>query len=163
MAATKVSFLQPGAWNGCLKDKHDDGETRFIVGDGIRILFLGNKCHQDGKQIKFRASSINGIKQGNQQTKQQEHPKPRYIFLVATTGRHTLKQLPSLYLSTDEFGQELRQVYRELKGFWRSWFSPHGFSHCDFVRVSHCLHPLLDMIHSSDSRVVPDEFRRRWS
>ncbi|OHE99193.1 mitochondrion organization and biogenesis protein [Colletotrichum orchidophilum] len=35
---------------------------------------------------------------------------------------------------TAEFGQELRKTYRDLKGFWRWWFSPYNFSHCEFVR-----------------------------
>ncbi|KAF0330861.1 hypothetical protein GQ607_001730 [Colletotrichum asianum] len=95
---------------------------------------LGTNSIKMGSKSNPEPAQSTASNQWNQQTKQQEYPKPRYIFLVATTGRHTFKQLPSLYLSTDEFGQELRQVYRELKGFWRSWFSPYGFSHCDFVR-----------------------------
>lgn len=62
--------------------------------------------------------------------------KGRFIFLVATTSRHRLKQLHSLSLGAEGFGQELRAAYYELKGFWRYWFSPYRFSHCDFVRVS---------------------------
>ncbi|KAG7053982.1 HET-domain-containing protein [Colletotrichum scovillei] len=72
--------------------------------------------------------------QENQIGQKREYPRPRYIFLLATTGRHRLRQLPSLYLDTADFGQELRKAYRELKGFWRRWFSPYNFSHCEFVR-----------------------------
>ncbi|KAK1534321.1 mitochondrion organization and biogenesis protein [Colletotrichum costaricense] len=72
--------------------------------------------------------------QDNQTGQKREYPRPRYIFLLATTGRHRLRQLPSLYLDTADFGQELRKAYRELKGFWRWWFSPYNFSHCEFVR-----------------------------
>ncbi|KAK1519196.1 hypothetical protein CPAR01_15634 [Colletotrichum paranaense] len=72
--------------------------------------------------------------QENQTGQKREYPRPRYIFLLATTGRHRLRQLPSLYLDTVDFGQELRKAYRELKGFWRRWFSPYKFSHCEFVR-----------------------------
>ncbi|KXH63166.1 hypothetical protein CNYM01_08014 [Colletotrichum nymphaeae SA-01] len=72
--------------------------------------------------------------QDNQTSQKREYPRPRYIFLLATTSRHRLRQLPSLYLDTADFGQELRKAYRELKGFWRRWFSPYNFSHCEFVR-----------------------------
>ncbi|KAJ0302281.1 hypothetical protein COL516b_007335 [Colletotrichum fioriniae] len=72
--------------------------------------------------------------QENQTGQKRDYPRPRYIFLLATTGRHRLRQLPSLYLDTADFGQELRKAYRELKGFWRWWFSPYNFSHCEFVR-----------------------------
>ncbi|EXF80442.1 hypothetical protein CFIO01_08248 [Colletotrichum fioriniae PJ7] len=72
--------------------------------------------------------------QDNQTGQKREYPRPRYIFLLATTGRHRLRQLPSLYLDTADFGQELRKAYRELKGFWRWLFSPYNFSHCEFVR-----------------------------
>ncbi|TDZ23415.1 hypothetical protein Cob_v003843 [Colletotrichum orbiculare MAFF 240422] len=60
--------------------------------------------------------------------------RSRHIFLVAMTNEDRLRQLPSLYLSTRDFGQQLCQVYRELKGFWRFWLSPYGFSGCDFAR-----------------------------
>ncbi|KXH64176.1 hypothetical protein CSAL01_08194 [Colletotrichum salicis] len=72
--------------------------------------------------------------QETQTGQKREYPRPRYIFLLATTRRHRLRQLPSLYLDTKDFGQELRKAYRELKGFWRWWLSPYNFSHCDFVR-----------------------------
>ncbi|KAL2882367.1 hypothetical protein SGCOL_002105 [Colletotrichum sp. CLE4] len=72
--------------------------------------------------------------QETQTGQKRDYPRPRYIFLLATTGRHRLRQLPSLYLDTTDFGQELRKAYRELKGFWRGWLSPYNFSHCDFVR-----------------------------
>ncbi|KAJ3950504.1 uncharacterized protein N0V96_001652 [Colletotrichum fioriniae] len=72
--------------------------------------------------------------QENQTGQKRDYPRLRYIFLLATTGRHRLRQLPSLYLDTADFGQELRKAYRELKGFWRWWFSPYNFSHCEFVR-----------------------------
>ncbi|KAK1689796.1 hypothetical protein BDP55DRAFT_379378 [Colletotrichum godetiae] len=72
--------------------------------------------------------------QETQTGQKRDYPRPRYIFLLSTTGRHRLRQLPSLYLDTTDFGQELRKAYRELKGFWRWWLSPYNFSHCDFVR-----------------------------
>lgn len=81
--------------------------------------------------------------QENQTGQKRDYPRPRYIFLLATTGRHRLRQLPSLYLDTADFGQELRKAYRELKGFWRWWFSPYNFSHCEFVRVSDILFLVL--------------------
>ncbi|KAI1751552.1 hypothetical protein F4782DRAFT_504399 [Xylaria castorea] len=58
----------------------------------------------------------------------------RYIFLVTQLGRYTLDELPSLHLDTANFGSELRSAYLRRKGFWRSWLSPYGFSHCDFAK-----------------------------
>ncbi|KAH0431281.1 hypothetical protein CcaCcLH18_07158 [Colletotrichum camelliae] len=115
---TSTTTVMPGLPSEIASDSSSLGTNSIKIGSGT-----------NSEPVQATPSN-----QWNHQNKQQEYPKPRYIFLVATTGRHTFKQLPSLYLSTDEFGQELRQVNRELKGFWRSWFSPYGFSHCDFVR-----------------------------
>ncbi|KAH6900601.1 hypothetical protein B0T10DRAFT_471124 [Thelonectria olida] len=58
----------------------------------------------------------------------------RFIFLVTKFGRYALDELPSLHLDTANFGSELRSAYLRRKGFWSSWFSAYGFSHCDFVK-----------------------------
>ncbi|KAI0865905.1 hypothetical protein F4860DRAFT_460710 [Xylaria cubensis] len=58
----------------------------------------------------------------------------RFIFLVTQFGRYTLDELPSLHLDTVDFGSELRSAYLRRKGFWSSWLSPYGFSHCDFAK-----------------------------
>lgn len=51
-------------------------------------------------------------------------------------GRKTLE--PG-QICTDSSGsgflKNLRKTYRDLRGFWRVWFSFWQFSHCDFVKV----------------------------
>ncbi|KAK4163292.1 hypothetical protein QBC43DRAFT_319840 [Cladorrhinum sp. PSN259] len=59
-------------------------------------------------------------------------PQPRFIFLVAQAKRLVLDEIPSLYLNTEHFAEELRQAYFRHKGPLGSWLSMYGFSHCDF-------------------------------
>jgi hypothetical protein len=39
------------------------------------------------------------------------------------------------YTDDRTFFRDLRQKYRELRGFWRYWFSVWRLRHCDFVKV----------------------------
>lgn len=52
-------------------------------------------------------------------------------------GRKTLElgQISSNN-SGNGFLRQLRETYRDLRGFWRFWFSFWQFSHCDFVKVN---------------------------
>ena len=46
------------------------------------------------------------------------------------------------------FLRNLRETYRDLRGFWRVWFSFWQFSHCDFVKV---IRPFSEVALSSSS------------
>lgn len=108
---------------------------------------LGTKSIKIGSASNIRQNQSKLRSQEHQPSRHIDFPKPRWIFVVATTDRHKFKQILSHRLDTEAFGQSLRQVYCELKGFWRSWFSTYGFSHCDFARVGF---PVLSLPHFCD-------------
>lgn len=52
-------------------------------------------------------------------------------------GRKTLELGQICSNNSDNvFLRQLRETYRDLRGFWRVWFSFWQFSHCDFVKVN---------------------------
>lgn len=91
------------------------------------------------------SGNANPLSPSSMHTTTSQAPAPirqaRFIFLLSKFGRYDVDELLSLHLDTAKFGDELRLAYLRRKGFWSSWLSPSGFSHCDFVKVS--FHRLL--------------------
>jgi hypothetical protein len=40
------------------------------------------------------------------------------------------------YTNDDEFFEEFRKQYRQLRGFWRYWFHPRQFAYCHFSKFT---------------------------
>ncbi|EXF80638.1 hypothetical protein CFIO01_06344 [Colletotrichum fioriniae PJ7] len=57
-----------------------------------------------------------------------------FIFLMVASSSLDLNQIDSTEKCTRTFAVDLQDGYRQLRGFWRYWFSVYVFSHCDFFR-----------------------------
>lgn len=72
-----------------------------------------------------------------------------YALFGVHGGRKTLElgQIPCNN-SGNVFLRNLRETYRDLRGFRRVWLSFWQFNHCDFVKV---IRPFSEITHSSSS------------
>lgn len=65
------------------------------------------------------------------------------------------------YLPHNGFFKTLQETYRDLRGFWRAWFSFWKFSHCDFVKISMYLAILSKLLFPP--RSWPFQVEKNWN
>jgi hypothetical protein len=64
-----------------------------------------------------------------------------YVLLGVTGGDDLhLAQIEVQDFKDDQFFEQLRERYNELRGFFRRWFGIWQYSHSEFVKVSDCGH-----------------------
>lgn len=65
------------------------------------------------------------------------------FILFGVKGRRRTLELAQLnskqYTDDGSFFDDLKKSYKELRGFWRYWFSVWRLSYCDFVKVRYAL------------------------
>ncbi|RTE84325.1 hypothetical protein BHE90_001192 [Fusarium euwallaceae] len=60
----------------------------------------------------------------------------RYVLLMVDTDGLRLRAIESQALSNEQLFDRMRLEYRQLKGWFRTWFGLWIFSHCDFYKAS---------------------------
>ena len=120
--------------------------------------------------------------QGNSDSSSDTWKDSYVLFCVYQTNQIRHAQVQTAKCKSDEdFSEHLRQEYRRLRGFWRFWFSPLQFDHCEFVKFTRFYANELAKVwrdlpvelmyqHNprppgphDDPPISPHEFRRRFN
>ena len=119
--------------------------------------------------------------QGNSDSSSDTRKDSYVLFCIYQTNQIRHAQVQTAKCKTDEdFFEHLRQEYCRLRGFWRFWFSPLQFDHCEFVKFTRfyvnelakvCRDLPVDLMYQYNPRppgphddppTSPHEFRRRF-
>lgn len=136
---------------------------------------------QPGDQSVIGTSLTRPINESSISTMAETRKNQYVLFCLYQKSQIQHAQIEAAKCRTDEdFFEDMRRAFRRLRGFWRFWFSPFQFDHCEFVkftrfyvnelaRVGRSLP--LDFIYQyspsppgphEDPPISPHEFRRRF-